>query len=207
MNAEHDSSHLPCVAGVLIGGRSERMGCPKALLRLPAGRTLAGYAVEVARAVTDDVYLLGQLASLPAVLGNVTVLPDYLPGGGPLAGLAALLRHAGDRWGLLVACDMPRLAPPVLERLLAQGRDGVDAVAYWKDEAQRVYHACCALYHPRVLPQVVEELTEGKGSVQNLLRRIWVVGLTPTAAEARQLTNVNTPEELAAALKGEERCM
>ena len=199
MTAERDNPRVPCVAGVLIGGRSERMGCPKALLPLRAGRTLVEHVVGVARAVADEVVLLGQLAP-PASLGGMTSLADYVAGGGPLAGLAALLQHAPDSWALLLACDMPRLARPVLERLCAQPRTDADAVASWKDQSQRVYHACCALYHPRVLPQVVEELNEGKGSVQHLLRRIRVVGLTPTAAESRQLTNVNTPQELAAAL-------
>ena len=181
------------------------MGSPKALLELPGGRTLVEHVVEVARAVTDDVYLLGELAPLPLAFAGVTALPDYVPDRGPLAGLAALLQHAPDRWGVLVACDMPRLAPPVFERLLGQRRAEVDAVAFWQDEPQRVYHACCALYHPRVFPQVVEELTKGKGSVQHLLRRIRVAALTPTETEARQLANVNTPEELAAALEDGER--
>ena len=181
------------------------MGCPKALLRLPDGRTLVEHVVEVARAVADDVYLLGEVSPWPPALAGVTALPDYVPGGGPLAGLAALLQHAPDRGGVLVACDMPRLAPAVLEQLLEQRRAEVDAVAFWQDEPQRVFHACCALYHPRVFSQVVEELTKGKGSVQHLLRRIRVAGLTPTDTEARQLTNVNTPEELADAFEDGER--
>jgi len=204
MTFEGDLSALP-FAGVLIGGRSRRMGSPKALLEFPDGRTLVEHVVESARAVAAEVCLLGELTPLPPALAGVAALADYVPGGGPLAGLAALMQHAPERWGLLVACDMPRLAPPVLERLLARRGGEVDAVAFWQDEQECVYHACCALYHPRVFPQVVEELTKGKGSVQRLLRGIRVAGLTPTTAEAAQLTNVNTPAELAAALEDVER--
>ena len=79
----------------------------------------------------------------------------------------------------------------------------MDAVAFWQDDRREVYHACCALYHPRILPTALEELTAGKGSLQSVLRRVRVVALLPDPREACQLANVNTPEDLARMKKDE----
>ena len=57
-----DRGEVVCVAGVLIGGRSLRMGRPKALLPHAEGGTMVEHAVRVARRVAVEVFLLGMLA-------------------------------------------------------------------------------------------------------------------------------------------------
>jgi molybdopterin-guanine dinucleotide biosynthesis protein A len=195
-----DREIVACVAGVLVGGRSRRMGCSKALLALPDGRTLVEHVAGVASEVAQEVVILGRLDSIPAALARYPILPDAKPNGGPLAGLCSLLVYARERWALLLACDMPLLTTGVVERIRAQAGPDTDAVAFWQDDRRQVYHACCAFYHPRILPEASDELTAGKGSLQNLLRRVRVAALVPEAEETCQLANVNTPEDLARAL-------
>ena len=199
-----ETGHSDChVAGVLAGGHSRRMGQPKALLRLPNGRILIEHAVEVASQTTGDVVILGQAISLPPSLARLAVLADEKPDGGPLAGLCSLLRYAKDRWALLLACDLPYVGVGLIERVLGAQRPDVDAIAFVKDASRPVYHACCAAYHPRVLADAVDELVNGKGSLQGLLGRVNVAALQPTADEVRQLENVNTPEDIARLQLGE----
>ena len=205
--------HPDVMAGVLVGGRSLRMGCAKALLPHPQARTFVEHVVGVARRIVPDVVLLGSLSPLPPALRGLPVFPDARPHGGPLAGLCSALSAASGRWVLLLACDLGRLGPEVLLRLLRllpQATPQTDAVAYARDGGAAVYEACCALYHPRILPAARRELLDGRASLQALLGAVRVRALVPDGGEARQLSNVNTPEDLArlandfpASVKGE----
>jgi molybdopterin-guanine dinucleotide biosynthesis protein A len=178
------------------------MGRPKALLTLPDGRTLIEHVAGVALSLGErftDVVILGRPPSLPASLASLPLVADEVSGAGPLAGLCSLLEYAMGRWGLLLACDMPCLDAPVLLRLLDRADAAIDAVIFSRPSRPGAYHACCGLYHPRVRPAAVEELKHGSGSLHNLLARVRVAALSPTADESRQLTNVNTPDEFAEA--------
>jgi len=191
------SASATCVAGVLVGGHSRRMGRPKALLRLADGRTFLEHVASVAGEVAGEVVLLGAAAQIPPGLTGLPTLPDQTPDAGPLAGLRSLLEYAGERWTLLLACDLPRLHADVLRRLLAAAPADADAAAFVCDAQRGIYHACCALYHPRLKPLALQELSAGRGSLQEVLRRARVIALDPDADEARQLENMNTPEDLA----------
>jgi molybdopterin-guanine dinucleotide biosynthesis protein A len=103
------------VVGLLLtGGRSRRIGTEKAQLVL-AGETLAHRAARVLGDVCDRVVELGPgYTSLPRVIEDPA-------GGGPLAALAAggaWLRAQDDAGpALLLAVDLPRVEPPLLELL------------------------------------------------------------------------------------------
>ena len=184
------------------------MGRPKALIELPTGGTLIEHAVIVAQQVVDEeVVVLGGEVRLPASLEELTVLEDEKPDGGPLAGLCALLKCADHGWGLLLACDMPYIESAVIRRMLAQVDPETDAVVFERSERSGSYHACCGLYHSRIIRAPVnghdqqapalEVLFNGDASLNSLLKRIRVKVLRPTPEESRQLCNINTPEDLA----------
>ena len=174
------------------------MGRPKAMLPLPGGQLLveyvAGVVMEAGRWL-DDVVLLGSSKSLPDSLADLPVLADAEPGAGPLAGLASLLQFAGKRWSLLVACDLPLLELRLLERLHAALRQDRDAVAFRRTDQSTAWHACCAFYHPRLLPDVRCELGKGNRSLQNLLAKARAIALHPTPDEERMLLNLNLPDD------------
>jgi molybdopterin-guanine dinucleotide biosynthesis protein A len=189
---------IRCVAGILVGGRSARMGRPKATLPLPNGRALvehvAGVALRTGRWI-DEVVILGHCETSPAGLAGLTVLPDTESGAGPLAGLCSLLEYAGERWTLLLACDMPLLEPMLVERLYATVHHECDAVAFRRPDRPNTWHACCALYHPRLLTVAIRELRQGRRSLQGLLATVRVAGLDPTPEEHRAMMNLNTPQD------------
>ncbi len=189
---------IHCVAGILVGGQSTRMGRPKATLPLANGQTLvehvAGVALRTGRWIAE-VVILGHCEASPAGLAGLTMLPDSEPGAGPLAGLCSLLKYAGERWTLLLACDMPRLEPVLLERLCSAVRPECDAVAFCRSDRSSTWHACCALYHPRLLPVAARELRQGSRSLQSLLATARVAGLDPTSEEQRMLMNLNTSRD------------
>lgn len=188
------------VAGVLVGGRSRRMGTPKALLAHPNGGTFLEHVARVAAEIARETVLLGGMTGVPDSLRTLRNLPDAEPGAGPLGGLCALLEDVGEGWGLLLSCDMPLLDRALLDHLSRARSPGVDAVAYLAPDG-RSMHACCALYHTRVLPVARKELG-GSCRPQSVLRSVRRRTLTPMQAESRALTNVNTVRELNAVLSG-----
>jgi molybdopterin-guanine dinucleotide biosynthesis protein A len=174
------------------------MGRPKGALPLPDGRVLVEHVAGVARRTgrwIDELVILGSCEELPAALAGVRVLADATPDAGPLAGLSSLLEYAGERWGLLLACDLPLLDPILLEHLCTAVRPECDAVAFRRTDRPNTWHACCALYHSRLLPVAIQELRHGSRSLQNLLATVRALGLDPVPAEQQMLMNLNTPQD------------
>lgn len=98
----------PCIGLILAGGRSKRMGEDKARLPL-AHSDLLAWQVARLSASCDRIVVSGEYP-------EYDVVPDILPGLGPLAGLHAATQRFPNAalWALPV--DMPGLHP---ERLLA----------------------------------------------------------------------------------------
>jgi molybdenum cofactor guanylyltransferase len=123
---------MPTTAGiVLAGGRSSRMGTPKAALEWH-GSTLLGHVVGlVARGVDGPVVVVtapGQ--ALPSLPTGVEVVQDAREGRGPLqglaAGLAAVAAHADAAY--VSATDAPLLHPAFVRRVVRALDDDVDMV-------------------------------------------------------------------------------
>jgi molybdopterin-guanine dinucleotide biosynthesis protein A len=118
-----------CAGIVLAGGRSSRMGTPKAALEWHGSTLLRRVAGILVRVVDGPVLVVrapGQ--DLPALPPQVDVVEDPREGLGPLQGLAAGLAAVADRAGAAFACstDLPFLHPAFVRRVLRALTDGVD---------------------------------------------------------------------------------
>jgi len=114
---------------VLAGGRSARMGTPKAALEWHGSTLLRRTAGVLARVVDGPVVVVrapGQ--ALPALPAQVEVVEDPREGLGPLQGLAAGLAATADRAEAAFACatDLPFLHPAFVRRVLRALGDGAD---------------------------------------------------------------------------------
>ena len=189
---------MPVSAIVLGGGRSIRMGRDKAAL--PFGpETMLARVVRAVLCVADDVVAVG--GSRQRLPHGVRVVPDPVEGLGPLAGLATGLAAVRGERALLLACDMPLVAPALLQRMLELAGDA-DACVPLVDG---VPMTTCAAYATRVLPRAQEHLARGARSLRALLTDVsvrWV-----TADQLRQVDpdllsfwDCDTPEQYGAAL-------
>jgi molybdopterin-guanine dinucleotide biosynthesis protein A/antitoxin component YwqK of YwqJK toxin-antitoxin module len=116
----------PLYAGILIGGKSRRMGSPKHLLQCD-NQMLIERTVAHVRPYCRRVHLIGA-GKVPRSLARLPRIADQKHVSGPLAGMtAAFARHSRVAW-LFVACDLPRLNVSALEWLVAQRRFGRTAV-------------------------------------------------------------------------------
>jgi molybdopterin-guanine dinucleotide biosynthesis protein A len=174
------------------------MGVHKAAL--PFGPdTLLARVVTTAQAVADEVVVVGDPGQpMPA---DVRIVADPIEGLGPLAGLATgLAAVAADRV-LLVACDMPLLAPSLLRRLLELAGDA-DACVPLVDG---VPMTTCAVYATRLGPRASALLDAGVRSLRGLLDGAavrWVSAdeLREVDPELVSFWDCDTPEHYQAAL-------
>ena len=177
-------------AWILVGGRSSRMGVDKAHA-IFAGRALALLVAERAASVCNSISAVGDPA-LYSDLG-LPVIPDTRPGHGPLAAIEAALTATDAEANLILACDMPALAPGILEELFEAGGD-IAVPRHGTGEIEPL----CAVYSRRALPAIREVLDSGIRGVTEALRH-----LALTSCEVRYVrvsdpaafANLNTPED------------
>ena len=168
------------------------MGADKAMVAV-GGRPMVAWVADALEPVAGEVVLVGREG--PAV--GVPAIPDLRPGTrGPLAGLAAALRHAAGRPVLLVAVDQPLVRRETLERLVAL-LDGEPVVPI--DGGIR--QTTCAVYPPSLATAAVEEDADG-GSIQSLLGRVPHRGVVRSewvgwGEDGRSWHSVDTPAEAA----------
>ncbi len=121
---------VPDTAGiVLAGGRSSRMGTPKAALEWHGSTLLRRTAGILARVTGGPVLVVrapGQ--RLPALPPHVEVVDDPAEGLGPVQGLAAGLAALTGRADIafVSATDMPFLHPAFVRRVLRAMTGGAD---------------------------------------------------------------------------------
>jgi molybdenum cofactor guanylyltransferase len=142
---------------VLAGGRSSRMGSPKAALEWH-GSTLLRRVVGVAGRSLDGPVVVVRAPGqpLPELPEGVEVVEDAREGRGPLQGLAAGLAAVRDRAHAAYASstDVPLLHPRFIHRVLAAVDDDVDVVL---PEVGGFRHPLAAVYRTE-LADVVERL-------------------------------------------------
>jgi molybdopterin-guanine dinucleotide biosynthesis protein A len=194
-------------AVVLAGGRSSRMGQPKALLDWH-GRTAVEHAVAVVREGVAGgpvcvVRAPGQeLPELDAIL-----VEDPVAYVGPLAALCAGLEALEGRCEVAFACgvDTPLLVPALVHAVWASVRDGDDAVVPVIDGRTQ---PLLAAYRVAIVPGLRELVERGAHGLRDIPSACSVrelpaeelladPGLAAADPGLRSAANANTPDEWA----------
>jgi len=196
------------VGGVILcGGRSKRMGRPKAWLPFGDELMLPRVARLLGEAVAPLVVVAAPDQDVPPLPAEVAVVRDEEKGRGPLQGLKAGLKALRGRAdaAYLSSCDVPFLRPAFVRRLvelLGEHHICVPRVGEY-------HHPLAAVYRLDVLETVGRLLSEDR------LRPFFLFESVPTrvvtADELRDvdpdfqsLRNLNTPQEYEAALSEPE---
>lgn len=183
-------------AVVLAGGKSRRLGIDKSLLKVN-GEWLLERILHTLASLSDDLVVVAngrpEFAQLPA-----RVVPDALPGMGPLGGIYTGLQAMLHPRGFFVACDMPFLNLPLLRYMILLSADFdvvIPSIAGQTEPLHAIYSKVCIepieklLHHNQLrivyfLPSVrVRYVTENEIDVFD--------------PEHLSFFNINTPEDLA----------
>ena len=108
---------------ILAGGQSRRLGCDKRRLRLwgASGPTLLEHTVALAATLCPEVVVvLNDPEAWPHL--PAAIIADRYPDGGALGGIASALELLRTPCALVLACDMPLLAPSLLAAMVALPR-------------------------------------------------------------------------------------
>jgi molybdopterin-guanine dinucleotide biosynthesis protein A len=189
-----DSSQLSRAGFVLTGGKSSRIGKNKAFLDF-GGETLLHRALKTLEAVCQDVAIVGD----PAIFVDCgPAIADVFPGCGPLAGIHAALKHSSAELNLMLAVDMPFVAPELLSFLLSAAED-TDAVVT-VPRTSKSLQPLCAVYRRSFIHAAEENLRAGKYKIDAAfasiaLRIIEESELSAAGFSEQNFFNVNTPED------------
>jgi molybdopterin-guanine dinucleotide biosynthesis protein A len=186
------------VGFAVAGGRSERMGRDKALLRW-GGTDLLGHALARLGAVCEDVRILCG-PELRYQDRGIPLVPDRVADAGPIAGLLAGLASAPGRPGLFLAVDLP-LVPAAVLLLLTELAPGFDAVV---PSSPRGEEPLCAVYGPACLEAVRRRVARGELKMTSFwpdvrVREVGPDEIAPFGEASSLFHNVNAPADYASA--------
>jgi len=149
-------------AAILAGGHARRMdGVNKGTLVV--GRTaIIDRQLETLAEIARDIFVVGR-SDVAWTSRGLRVIPDEIPGAGPLGGIyTAIVRSPYERT-LVVACDMPFLSSAFLRELAAVS----DADLVIPRHA-RGYEPLCAIYSRACADDIRERLARGMNEASRL---------------------------------------
>ena len=189
------------LGAILAGGRSSRFGSPKATAHF-LGESLALRLARTTAQALTDVVVVTHLAEVRRTLPFPTI-PDEVSGAGPLGGLHAALRRAGQaglRGVVLIGCDMPLLPAALITLVAAHGLRSGERVAA-PAVGPRGIHPLCAWYDLACLPGVEEALAGPDRSLLGIVNAMGVhlipdVRLREVCDPGTAFVSVDTPGAL-----------
>jgi molybdopterin-guanine dinucleotide biosynthesis protein A len=192
------------VGGVILcGGRSSRMGRPKAWL--PMGdETMLGRVVRLVGEVVSPVVVVAAPGQeVPPLPTGTLVVRDPAEGRGPLQGLAVgleSLRGQADA-AYVSSCDVPFLQPAFVRRMI----DLLGEHAACVPEVEGRLHPLAGVYRLEVADAAGQLLAEGCSRAVFLVERVpaRIVGpqeLANLGPSFPSLRNLNTPADYDAAV-------
>jgi len=188
---------------VLCGGKSTRMGSPKATLPFGSETMLQRVVRLLGTAVSPILVVAAREQSLPPLPDSISITRDEREAKGPLegirAGLSALPESIDAAY--ITSCDVPLLVPAFVERMIDLMGDHDIAVM----EIDGFPHPLSAIYRRNTLPHVESLLAADRLRPVFLFdavrtRRVKPEEMIVVDPELKTLRNLNTPEEYRAAL-------
>jgi molybdopterin-guanine dinucleotide biosynthesis protein A len=189
----------PLTGVILAGGKSSRMGQPKALLPFDS-EPLIVHTVRTLRHLSSDIVVVAapeqDLPSLP-----VTLVRDEVAYQGPVGGILYGLRAARSEICFVTSCDAPFLNLELIAFLIAQMTDYDVVVPYWQERLQPLH----AVYRRSVAPLLQEQLERGELRPIFLYKKVRTREISPDEIrrfdpEGLSFRNMNSPEDYQTAL-------
>jgi molybdopterin-guanine dinucleotide biosynthesis protein A len=152
-------------AVVMAGGSSRRMGTDKSMLPIN-GRPLVERICQQLRNGFEQVLVSADQVEKFAFLG-LEVVPDKVPGQGPLMGIASALAASDNELNFVVACDIPNVKLRSVRRMLSQaaGGDADIVISVSRDGKQEPLFA---VYRKTALDAINKVLSSGGRKISDV---------------------------------------
>ena len=191
---------------ILCGGQSTRMGSDKGLLtsrHLTSTITWAQLAEQKLASLTLPVVLSihsQQYPSYASLFADSRMVIDNpeLHVGGPLKGLLSVHQRFPDRDLFVLACDLPKMQPHVLEELLSHYEKQEAEIIVFKNGEQT--EPLCGLYRAGGLNKINAAYEQGKlvkHSMHHILDMLTTHFIPLRKEWQSSFQNFNSPDDLA----------
>jgi molybdopterin-guanine dinucleotide biosynthesis protein A len=169
----------------MAGGNSLRMGADKSMLPIE-GQPMIERICQQLRGTFDQILVSANEADRYSFLG-LEVIPDRVPGQGPLMGIASALAASANELNFVVACDIPYVDVSYVRHILAEA-EGTDLVIPTTGEGQ--CEPLFAVYRKSALGAMNEVLSSGGRKISDVFARCKVKHIE--LSDAGRFTNLNT---------------
>ncbi|HEY3313721.1 MAG TPA: molybdopterin-guanine dinucleotide biosynthesis protein MobB [Bacillota bacterium] len=192
----------PAFSGVILaGGRSTRLGRNKALLDF-GGRPLIAHVAARLRPLVEEVVIVAGEADDYRPYAD-RVVPDVMPGYGPLGGIYSGLLAARHRTVVFMGCDQPLVPADLLERVGSIVAAGADAAVPF---AGGEYEPLVAAYARTCHSAVEEAMAAGRRRVVSFYPAVRLSVLAEQSVRAlgdpkTLFLNINSEEDYRRALR------
>lgn len=185
---------LPVTGLILSGGKSKRMGRPKAFLPFE-GSTVIGHIVSEIKDLFSEIFIVANEVESFEDLG-VDVVKDILPHRGPLGGILSGLMTSSNHYAFVMACDMPLIDKRLVRELVSRRQDNDVVVLSHPQGIEPLF----GVYSKNCIKPLEESLFAGNLSVQDFLSglKAGIYEWMPERADADALPpffNINTPQD------------
>jgi molybdopterin-guanine dinucleotide biosynthesis protein A len=185
-------------AAIIAGGQATRFGGRDKSRLIIEGRSIIVRQMEVLQRVASELLVVGGAPDRFTDL-ELEVVPDGMPGTGPIGGVYTALDAASNDRVIVVGCDLPFLHEGLLGRLAALAGDERDGA--WV-RGPRGLEPLLACYRREARSAILQAITAGRRQLNQLgtVLRMVEVGedeLRTFGRPDRLLANVNSPADYA----------
>jgi molybdopterin-guanine dinucleotide biosynthesis protein A len=175
---------------ILAGGKSERMGTDKGLIKLN-NKPFIEHIITALEALVSNIIIVTNSKDYDA-FGLIRV-EDKIKNAGPLAGIYSGLKASKSAFNLVMSCDIPLINRTVLKQLITNMEDNHDIVQV---ESQGQSMPLIGLYRKRCEPIFYKLLLEGERRLRFAVNSCMVKTIVLDPKLDVYTTNINTPEQL-----------
>lgn len=182
---------------ILVGGKSSRMGEDKAFV-LYEGKPLLQRVYDVAVSCSQNVYILTPWPERyhSILTGDYEEILETQPNQGPLVALAQGLLQIPSDWVWLLACDLPRLEPEIIQNWQIHLATIPDPILAVVPQRESRWEPLCGFYRRSAYPALQQFIAHGGRSFQKWLTQIPVEPILLSESISHILLNCNSPNDL-----------
>lgn len=177
--------------GVLAGGKSNRMGQDKALLKIEGQRFLDRICEELGGFSQVLISVAGK--GLYEDTGFQVVYDEH-QNIGPIEGICQVLAHADEEYIFICAADMPFIKKELVSYMTEFISSDYDCYCMMDEDH---IHPLCAIYSKKMLSVIRQQIEKGQYRLMDLLNavRTKYIRLETSCFDKRVIKNINTRQE------------
>jgi molybdopterin-guanine dinucleotide biosynthesis protein A len=196
---DHHRTIADATAVVLTGGKSSRMGRPKALLPFDGEPLITHIVRRLGPVFAETVVVAAPDQELPPL--PVALVRDQVAYQGPVSGIYHGLKAAAKEVCFVTSCDAPFLNLALISHLVSQISDWDVVVPFWEERFQPLH----AVYRRSVAPLLHEQLERSELRPISLYPKVRTREIDEDEVrrfdpEGLSFLNMNTPQDYQAAV-------